>query len=292
MSLGSNRARAPQEVWETLSQAERDAAYNNNAAVRNSAELIAARDAAADAFRAAHAEKLDLPYGPKPRQKIDLYPAASPSAPCLAFIHGGYWQRNSREQFAHYAEGALAAGWSVALIGYSLAPDATLTDIVAEIGEAFDWLAREGPQHGVAGPIVCSGWSAGGQLAAMALNHSAVAAGLAISGVYDIGPIRETFLNDVLKLGDDEVATLSPLKLPIVQKPLAVAYGTAEVPALIHDSRALHAMRAAEGALGPLIPIEGADHFTILEELRAPTGRLVVAAQAVLAEAQKNGSVA
>jgi acetyl esterase/lipase len=276
-------ARAPQEVWETLSQAERDRAYNNNRAVRNSTELVRRRDALSAEWREAHAAALDIPYGSKPRQAFDLYPAADPSAPCLVFIHGGYWQKNSREVFAAYAEGAAAIGWSVAMPSHALAPDATLTEIVAEIGDALDWLSREGPQHGIAGPIVLSGWSAGGHLVAMALNHSAVTAGLAISGVYDLAPIRDTFLNAALNLTDDEVATLSPLRLPVTQKPLAIAYGDAEVPALVHDSRALHALRAEAGAPGALIPIAGADHFTILDELRSPDGALVRAAQDVLA---------
>ena len=103
--------------WSTLSQAERDAAYNNNLAVADSAALIERRNAASAAFRAAHPEKLDVPYGPAPRQRFDLFPAARLAAPCLVFIHGGYWQRNSREDFACYAEGILAHGWSAALPG-------------------------------------------------------------------------------------------------------------------------------------------------------------------------------
>ena len=269
--------------WATLSRAERDAAYNNNAAVANSSQLIEARNAASKAYRAAHAAGLDVPYGPGARQRFDLYPGPSAAAPCLVFIHGGYWQRNSREDFACYAAGIRAHGWSAALPGYSLAPDVTLTEIVAEIGRALDWLAVDGPRHGVgAGKIVVSGWSAGGQLAAMALSHRAVTAGLAISGVYELGPLRDTNLDEKLRLSDSEIAALSPLRLPVVPKPLAISYGTREVPALVADSRDLHALRAAAHAPGPLIPGPGADHFTILDELRKPDGALVQAARALI----------
>jgi arylformamidase len=203
----------------------------------------------------------------------------TPHAPCLVFIHGGYWQRNTREDFACYAEGVLAHGWSAALPSHTLAPDATLAQIVGEIGSALDWLAAKGLQHGIAGgPIVVSGWSAGGHLAAMALGHPRIGAGLAISGVFELAPLRDTYLNEKLRLTDREISTLSPLRLPTVAKPLAISYGTAELPALIADSRELHAHRSAAQAPGPLIPISGADHFTILEELRRPNGRLVRAA--------------
>ncbi len=64
-----------------------------------------------------------------------------------------------------------------------------------------------------------AGWSAGAQLAALHLGHPAVAAGLALSGVYDLAPIRDTYLNDKLQLSDDEIATLSPLRLPSWRSP-------------------------------------------------------------------------
>jgi arylformamidase len=265
--------------WATLGRAARDAAYNNNLAVANSAALVERRNTASLAFRAAHPGGLDVPYGPAPRQRFDLFPGNSAAAPCLVFIHGGYWQRNTREDFACFAEGVLAHGWSMALPGYTLAPDATLTAIVGEISRALDWLAADGTKHGVgAGPILVSGWSAGGHLTAMALDHPKVVAGLAISGVYELAPIRDTYLDEKLRLTDAEIAALSPLRLPPVAKPLAISFGTAELPALVEDSRNLHAYRMAADAPGPLLPIAGADHFTILEELRRPDGQLVRAA--------------
>lgn len=271
----ANRPSDPRSNWTALSQAERDAAYDNNAAVKNSASLIAERNQSSEALRVSRKSFLDVPYGDRERTKIDLYPAAEKTAPCLIFLHGGYWQRNSREVFAMLVEGVAAHGWSVAIPGYSLAPDASLTEIVTEISRSLDWLAENGASYGIGGPVVLSGWSAGAHLVAMALEHPRVAAGLAISGVYDLGPIRDTGLNNALKLTSAEVAALSPLRLPAVHKRLDIAYGTAELPALAFDSIKLHEMRAAAGAPGQLFPIEGADHFSILGELRRPDGALV-----------------
>lgn len=274
----------PRLNWAALSQAERDAAYDNNAAVTNSAALISDRNEASASLRASRKSFLDVPYGERERMKVDLYPAADKAAPCLVFLHGGYWQRNSREVFAMLVEGVAAHGWSVAIPGYTLAPEATLTQIVAEISGALDWLAGNAPAYGIAGPVVLSGWSAGAQLVAMALDHPRVAAGLAISGVYDLAPIRDTALNNALKLTDQEVAAFSPLRLPVVQKPLDIAYGTAELPALVFDSIQLHKSRVAAGAPGRLFPIEGANHFTILSELRRPEGALVDIARKVVGQ--------
>lgn len=272
--MTSNPPNDPRQNWAALSQAERDAAYDNNKAVANSPALIAARNDASAKFRASHAAALDIPYGQRERTRIDLYPARDKAAPCLVFIHGGYWQRNSRDVFAMLVEGMAAHGWSVAIPGYTLAPEASLTEIVGEISLALDWLAANGASHGIAGPVILSGWSAGAQLTAMALAHPVVAAGLAISGVYDLGPIRDTALNVALKLTDEEIGKLSPLRLPVVQKHLAIVYGSAELPALVWDSRNFYQKRAAAGAPGELIAIDGADHFTILEQLQRKDGAL------------------
>lgn len=268
----------PRSTWTSLTQDQRDAAYDNNGAVTDSPALIEKRNKGSAAYRKAHPAGLDIPYGPKERNRWDLYPAKNPDAPCLVFIHGGYWQRNTREDFATFMAGVQAHGWSAALPGYSLAPEAKLADIVAEIGAALDWLKAEGATHGINGPVIVSGWSAGGQLTAMALDHPLVVAGLAMSGVYDLEALRDTKLNGPLQLTDADIASLSPLRLPVVNKPMTIAYGTAELPTLVNDSRNLHAMRAAAHAPGALLPVARANHFNILEQLADPEGELTLAA--------------
>ncbi len=264
-------------AWTGLDAAARDAAYDNNAAVPDVARWREARDAASAEWRKARPARLDLAYGPAERNRWDLFPAKAPGAPCLAFIHGGYWQRNRREDFACMAEGVAANGWSAAIMGYTLAPQATLTEIVAETQAALNWLMVERAGQGLAGPLILAGWSAGAHLAVMSLGHPAVTAGLAISGVYDLGPIRGTGLNDALSLTDAEVAALSPLKLPPTLKPLIIAYGARELARLVEDSRDLYALRAAAGEPDALLEIPDADHFSILDQLQRPDGAFVQA---------------
>ncbi|MEH2493513.1 alpha/beta hydrolase [Bradyrhizobium sp. AZCC 2230] len=269
----------PRQRWSSLDQAARDAAYDNNAAVAVSQRWIEQRSGDSANYRKTHDTKLDLPYADvSERTAFDLYPSAEPTAPCLIFLHGGYWQRNSREAFACVAEGLGAAGWSVAIPGYSLAPQASLSEIIAEIGLAIDWLSAHGAEHGISGPLILAGWSAGAQLAAFHLNHPGVAAGLAVSGVYKLAPIRDTGLNKALQLSHTEIEALSPLRLEPARKPLTIAYGSNELPSLIHDSLALFAKRKAACAPASLLPVAGADHFSILGELSKPDGALTKAA--------------
>jgi arylformamidase len=268
-------------AWSALSQAVRDAAYNNSAAVPESAALLAEWTAASAVVRARADAQLDIPYGPRERNKWDLFPG-DPRAPCLVFIHGGYWQRNSREMFACMAEGVRAHGWSAAFPGYTLAPHARLSEIVAELRSALDWFAAHADAHGIAGPLVLAGWSAGGHLAALLLDHPRVAAGLAISGVFDLEPLRATYLDEKMRLSDGEIETLSPLRLPPVSKPLALAYGTNELAMLIAHSRHFHVHRRAGNVAGHLLAVADHNHFSILGELRRPDGALTTAARTLL----------
>src|SRR5580765_6417820 len=191
--------------WEAMTQAARDAAYNNGAAVADSAQIIERWIADSTRFRSQRSKHIDVAYGPGERNKWDLFPGSDPKAPCLVWIHGGYWQARSRESFSCIAEGMLARGWSAALPGYTLAPAASLKDIVREVRSALDWLTTNGSAHGIAGPVIVSGWSAGGHLTAMTLDHPLVIAGLAISGIYDLGPIRDTYINERLHLTHEDV---------------------------------------------------------------------------------------
>jgi len=265
---------AAPDNWMTASQGERDGAYNNSTAVPGSGGIVEGWTTDSARLRAQHATTIDLAYGPRPRNKWDLFPASDRMAPCLVHIHGGYWQARSRENFSCMMEGVLAAGFAAAMPGYTLAPDATLTEIVSEVHRALDWLAAEGPAHGIAGPIILSGWSAGGHLCAAGLRHPSVRAGLAMSGIYELGPLRDTYLNEKLHLSDVEIAKLSPLRLPPVAKPLALAYGTAELPALVENSRSFHAYRSAKHQVGALIPLPRANHFTVYDQLRPSDGIL------------------
>ena len=279
------------ERWSRLNRVQRDAAYDNVAAVPGCVAYLDAQRAASAELRAQRPEHLDMPYGQHERARIDLFAAARSDAPCLVFIHGGYWQRGAREAVTVVARGPLERGWSVALPGYPLAPDVTLTEMIATLRAAIDWLVVHGPQHGIAGPLFVAGHSAGGHLAAVLLDHPAIAAALPISGIFELGPIRDTILDAPLRLSDDEVAA-SPLRRPVIAKPMTIAYGTGELAALVRDSRKLHQQRAAAHAPGALLPIAGANHFDVLEPLQHGNGALTRALLDLHAHTEaRNGSI-
>jgi dienelactone hydrolase len=263
-------------LWRGLTRPELDAAYNNTAAVPDSAERLARWSARSAELRAARPDLLDRRYGSRERQRLDLFRSGRDEAPLLVFIHGGYWQRNAKEVFSCLAQGPLAHGIDVALPGYTLAPAASLTEIVAEITQALHWLRREGPALGMATRrLIVSGWSAGGHLAALAMGRPEVDAGLAVSGIFDLEPCRLNYLNDKLRLTPAEVTALSPIHhLPDVSGPLTVTYGLSELPELQRQSADFAAAWRARGLAGSLRPLASHDHFSILDEMSDPTSAL------------------
>ena len=265
-------------IWRGMTRVELDAAYNNGLAVKNSAEKMAEWTERSARLRKKRPETLDIPYGPKPRNRIDIFCGGHASAPLFVFIHGGYLQRNSKEVFSCVAAGPLARGFDVALIGYTLAPEATLTEIVGEVRAALRWLRQHGSDHGIsANRILVSGWSAGGHLTTMALGEAD--AGLSISGVFDLEPCRLNYLNDALHLSENEVQALSQIRQqPSQSGPLIVAFGEAELPELQRQSRDYHDVRMKAGVASELMLLAGHDHFSIIEELASPDGKLAQAA--------------
>ena len=261
--------------WRKMSQQERDRGLNNGEAVAGSGDIVAGWDRVSADLRKRHPDHLDLRYGPRERNRIDFLKAAD-KAPTLVFIHGGYWQTRAKEAFTLFAEGPLAYGINVALIGYTLAPDATLDQIVAEIHAGIDFLAGQLPALGGDGKgIVLSGWSAGGHLTSMALSHPQVRAGMAISGIYDLEPIRASYLNVKLKLDE----AMSRRNSPMMQaggaaKPLSLVVGSAELPLLRKQTADFAGHRARYGLPVTYEEIAEANHFTIMNELASPMGRI------------------
>ncbi len=261
--------------WRQLSQAELDQGLNNGAAVVNSGDIVAGWDRRSGELRRSYPQQLDLRYGPRERNRIDFLKCAD-AGPTLLFIHGGYWQTRAKENFTLFAAGPMAHGINVALIGYTLAPEASLDDIVGEISSGIDFLADSLPAlGGDPDRIVVSGWSAGGHLTAMALAHPRVKAGLAISGIYDLEPIRHSYLNVKLGLDADASERNSPLRQAEgVDKPLSLVVGSAELPLLRKQTADFAAHRAAHGLPLTYEEIADADHFSIMDELASPSGRI------------------
>jgi arylformamidase len=278
-------------LYRGMDRAQLDAAYNNSAAVPERDAIVADWAARSARVRRESPSHLDLAYGDTPRERLDLFLAADPQAPTLGFIHGGYWQMNDKENFAFFAEALLPLGINLAVIEYTLAPTARLDRIVAEVRRSVRWLAAHLGEYG-ADPnrLYVSGHSAGGHLTAMTMPLPEVCGGIAISGIYELEPIRLNYLNEKLGLDAAEAERNSPVRdMPANAGELVVAYGTRELPELCRQSIEYAQAWTNRGLPGRLLPVDGADHFTILDALARPEGVLTQALLSMLGRHRRPG---
>jgi arylformamidase len=274
MTETSARPAAP--IYRGMDRAALDAAYNNGAAVTDSADWLARWHELSAAVRASPRARLDSPYGSRPRARFDYFPSGAARAPLFVFIHGGYWQRNDKDMFAFLADGPRAHGIDVAVVGYTLAPEARLTDIVGEIRQALSVLRERADEFGFdRDRLFVGGWSAGGHLTAIVSDHPAFRGGLPISGIFDLEPIALNYLNEKLALDASEIATLSPLRvLGGYSPPLRLFVGIEELPELQRQSAAYAEAAHTRGLPVALTILPGRHHYSILDELSRPEGAI------------------
>jgi arylformamidase len=220
-----------------------DDAYANRAHIPGADEIIAGWETAAVAFRAhvGSRAQLDLAYGSGPRNRLDLFLPDDAPRGLAVFVHGGYWMAFDKSCWSHLADGALAAGWAVAMPSYTLAPAARLGAITREIGAAIDHAAAMVP-----GPIRLAGHSAGGHLVTrMACTGGPLAPAtrdriahiLSISGLHDLRPLRATAMNATLNIDEAEARAESPALLdPLPGTCLTAWVGAAERPEFLRQT--------------------------------------------------------
>lgn len=259
-------------VYRGFTQEELDDAYDNTKAVVDSAEWLKGFDKRSDAMAAQFSSTMDLTYGVRPRNKFDFFSCGDVQAPLFVFIHGGYWQMRCKETFRFLAKGPLANGFNV---GYTLAPELSLSGIVHEIRMAIRELRSRADELGFdANSIYVSGWSAGAHLCISVLDEIGVQGALAISGIYDLEPISKSYLNKNLFLTADNINRLSPARLPLIKKPAVVVSGSAELSELRRQSYEFAMLRATACIPGTYSLLNGHNHFSILTELENPRGIL------------------
>lgn len=214
-----------------------------------------------------------LRYGPHPREAIDLFAADDPAAPLAIFFHGGYWQGLDRARFSFVGERLRRRGITTALPSYPLCPEVTLDALLRSAGRAVEAIHRHMGQKGRApARWMLAGHSAGGHIAARLAGAAsggpaaAPARCVAISGIFDLAPLRATSLNAALALTPEDAARLS-VRPPGPNGPLMrLAVGKEETPAFLDQSRRFRDRVAQAGGFVHLRCLDGANHYTILED--------------------------
>ena len=263
-----------------------DTQYNNRARIPESAQILERWARASVLAREKATVLLDVPYGSGDKETLDVFPTTRANAPVLVFIHGGYWRALDKSDASFVAPSFVQAGALVVVPNYALCPAVSVEHITLQMVRSLAWVYRNAHLHG-GDPqhIVVAGHSAGGQLAAMMLSCHWPAVGadlparlvhsaLAISGVFDLEPLRHTpFLKDDLKLTPASVRRLSLARFP---RPKGTLYATVGADESEEFLRQNELIREAWGA--QVVPVCEAiprtNHMNVLHDLADPQGRL------------------
>jgi arylformamidase len=262
-----------------------DREYNNRAKVADFADYLARYPRESAATRESLPCRLGLAYGPSPAETLDVFLPPGPGpAPVQIFIHGGYWMALDKADFSFVARALQPAGAMVVVINYALIPAVDMDELVRQCRTAVAWVHRNARAFG-GNPdrVFVSGHSAGGHLVAMCMAtdwtafgapSDAIKGGVAISGLFDLEPIRLCYLNDTLKLTPESVRRNSPIHLrPSTRAPLALLVGEPEGP---EYHRQTEEQAAAWGQHGVPVKVKdlSAHHFSIITQLEDPRSKV------------------
>lgn len=260
-----------------------EAEYDNRARVPEHAEIVAAWERDAAAYRTGHGRaQLGLKYGPSPRQTLDLFrPAVDSVGAAVLFLHGGGWQSHGAADFSHLAGGVNARGLAFAVAGYDLCPEVTVLNIIGQVRAAAIALHRR-----IGRAVVVAGHGSGGHLAAClvatdwnsidsTLPPDLVSAGVALSGVFDLRPLVSTSINAKLRLDENEAHRLSPVNWQVAAGRTFDAWvGEDESSEYHRQTRELVAAWSEREVEVQTVVVPGANHFSILAPLADPDSAL------------------
>jgi arylformamidase len=208
---------------------------------------------------------------------LDLFLADTADAPVHVYIHGGYWQSNTRKSSSFVARPLVDAGAHVAVVDYGLCPAVSIDEIGRQIRAALAWLWREAERFG-GDPdnVTVSGHSCGGQLVGIAmatdwgrfadgLPQDLVKGGVSVSGLFDLAPLVHTMINEKVGMDAETARRNSPLFMePATPAPLALYWGGNETDAFRRQSETMAEIWGKKGVKTVAEAVPGVNHFTVL----------------------------
>ena len=260
-------------------QAQIDAQYNPSLVLAPTDQPMQHFTAQADRARSTLHNTLKVPYGPTVDETLDIFHADAPNAPVFVFIHGGYWRSLSSTDFHGVALGLHALGITTVVVNYALCPVVSIDEITRQCRSAIAWVLRNIDQHG-GDPkrVAIGGHSAGGHLTAMCLQtewardyglpQDPLAGAIAFSGLFDLEPLRYSYLQPMIQLDAGTVQRNSPaFMVRPCKTPLWLTWGGQESPEFARQSQTYHDAWQAAGNTSRLQEHAGANHFTVIHPL-------------------------
>lgn len=283
-------------IYGSYSQAQLDGLLNTRELVPDFESFTDRFATRSEATRRTLSAQLDVVYGEHPRERLDVFLPEGVSAPPVnMFFHGGYWRSSSKERYSFLAEPFLAFGAACITVEYALVPTVSLDDLIAQCRRAVAFVARHSRELGIdPGRIYVSGHSAGGQIVGMLMaagwhdDHripsDTIRGGCGISGLYDLEPIRLSYLNSTLRLDPESVRRNSVCRLdPATDAPLILAVGALEGEEFLRQNAVMNTAWSERTSVTPVI-LDGQHHYSAVEALGEADSPLAAAVRRQMEE--------
>lgn len=278
------------KAWRDLDQASLDQAYDQAHWAPNMAEVLQRYADRSERFRAEFGPPRRLAYGPTEIEALDFFDCGRPGAPLLVFFHGGAWRSGKARDYAFVARPFVRAGVHVAVPDFAWVQDCggDLRPVVEQARRALAWVHAHAQRlSGDGQRIHLCGHSSGAHLAALlattdwtgrGLPADLVKGALLCSGMYELEPVRRSARSRYVRIDDDAVQTLSPIRqLAHARQPLMVAWGAHESPEFRRQGSEFAGAAQARGIDVRALEVADVNHFELLETFAdpdAPLGRV------------------
>ena len=271
-----------------------DHEYNTRAWAKDYQETLDRHRSQGETVRQSPGALLAIPWGAKPRQRLDLLLPKAQRGPLVVYLHGGFWQFRSsgKEGGAFLAPEFLKRGIAYAGVSYELCPAVNMDQMVLQIREAVSWLVHRAPGFGFEiDRLTLVGHSAGAHLAAMValadweslgVRSNLIAGVCGVSGIYDLRPLLATQLNSALRISHEEAARCSPLlNLHRNSPSMLLSYGAGESTEFKRQTQDFFHACGSHGIDASVFELAGRDHYASIEDVVSPNHPLFAATMAL-----------
>lgn len=207
-------------------------------------------------------------------------------APIVIYIHGGWWQWFSKEQFSFLAEPFNRHGFAVYMPGYRMAQewanDRPMESIVEQMERATAFVLEEASKRN-SHSVYLVGHSAGGQLVAMLhktdwskydvapIVRNRIKGVFSIAGLFDIRPLVDSFVNDEINMSMQSAEKVSPLLTSSPSEParcpLHLVVPEFDTPEFFRQTKEYQHALLKAGEICYLRVTSNRDHLDVIENL-------------------------
>ena len=167
-----------------------------------------------------------MPYGPLPRQKLDVYlPKSGTAKATILYLYGGGWVSGARWYYRLFGRAMAARGYAVAVPDYHLYPHATFPAFVEDAALAFKWMHDHAAQMGGSSArLFVMGHSAGAHISALlaldpkylrahGLETSAIKGVVGLAGPYTLDPLKWPGIKEIFAPSRAAPHAARPIKM-------------------------------------------------------------------------------